>query len=193
MVTARSSSCRTKTVGGPDAGGRGCPADPSVPDRRDARPVPSRERQLYACGLFAWAGDQTQPGGFYRVRATGKPMFLPVGLSARKEGMAITFTDPLDPEDRDRPNRVITAKTWTIKRTVNYGSDHFDERAAMIAAARLSADGRTVVLEIPGIAPTWCMEITYRIKGAAGEPVEGVIHNTIHQLATGEKELIRMR
>ncbi len=28
--------------------------------------------QLYCCGMFAWAGDQTQPGGFYRVRYTGK-------------------------------------------------------------------------------------------------------------------------
>ena len=46
--------------------------------------------------LFAWAGDRTQPGGFYRVRATGKPMYVPVGLHARKDGMAITFTDRLD-------------------------------------------------------------------------------------------------
>ena len=28
--------------------------------------------QLYCCGMFAWAGNQTQPGGFYRVRYTGK-------------------------------------------------------------------------------------------------------------------------
>ena len=41
--------------------------------------------QLYTCGLFAWAGDRTQPGGFYRVRATGKPMFVPIGLQ-RPEG-----------------------------------------------------------------------------------------------------------
>ena len=40
--------------------------------------------QLYTCGLYGWAGDQTQPGGFYRLRATGKPMFLPVGLTARQ-------------------------------------------------------------------------------------------------------------
>jgi hypothetical protein len=148
--------------------------------------------QLYTCGLFAWAGDQTQPGGFYRVRATGKPMFLPVGLSARKEGMAITFTDPLDPETATDPTR-FRAKTWTIKRTVNYGSDHFNERLQRITAARLSADGRTVVLEMPDIAPTRCMEITYRIKGATGEPVEGAINNTIHQLANGEKKADRMR
>jgi putative heme-binding domain-containing protein len=141
---------------------------------------------LYTCGLFAWAGDQTRPGGFYRVRATGKPMFLPVGLSARKEGMAITFTDPLDPKTATDPTR-YRAKTWTIKRTANYGSDHFGERMIRITAARLSADGRSVVLEMPDIAPTRCMEITYRIKGATGEPVEGVIDNTIHRLATGEE------
>ena len=115
--------------------------------------------QLYACGLFAWAGDQTQPGGFYRIRATGKPMFLPIGLNARKDAMVLTFTDPLDAKRRPTHRR-YTAKTWSIKRTVNYGSDHHDERPAKIAAARLSADGRTLVLEIPGLHPTWCMEIT---------------------------------
>jgi hypothetical protein len=146
--------------------------------------------QLYTCGLFAWAGDQTQPGGFYRIRATAKPMFLPIGLSARKEGMVITFTDPLDPKAATDPTR-YRAKTWTIKRTVNYGSDHYGERILKITTARLSADGRTVVLEMPGIVPTRCMEITYRIKGATGESVEGAINNTIHQLASGESRVIR--
>jgi hypothetical protein len=137
--------------------------------------------QLYACGLFAWAGDQTQPGGFYRVRATGKPMFLPIGLSARKGGMALTFTEPLDPRSATDPSR-YGAKTWSIKRTVNYGSDHYNERGVRIAAASLSADGRTVVLEMPELRPTMCMEITYRIRGRGGVPVDGVIHNTIHHL-----------
>ena len=79
--------------------------------------------QLYACGLFAWAGDRTQPGGFYRVRATGKPMFVPIGLQARHDGLAITFTGPLDRKTAVRPSH-YTAKTWSLKRTVNYGSDH---------------------------------------------------------------------
>jgi hypothetical protein len=143
--------------------------------------------QLYACGLFAWAGDQTQPGGFYRVRATGKPMFLPVGLNARKDAMVLTFTDPLDPRAAADPSR-YAARTWSIKRTVNYGSDHHDERPAQIAAAQLSGDGRTVTLEIPGLRPTWCMEIAYGIKGRGGEPVDGVIHNTIHELGDGDEK-----
>ena len=136
--------------------------------------------QLYTCGLFGWAGDQTQPGGFYRLRATGKPMFLPVGLSARKDGMALTFTEPLDNNIAVDASR-YTARIWSIKRTINYGSDHHDERPLEIASASLSADGRTVFLKIPGIRPTMCMEITFRIRGKIGEPVEGVIHNTIHR------------
>ena len=34
----------------------------------------------------------------------------------------------------------------------------------------------------PSLRPTWCMEVTYAIHGESGEPVEGVIHNTIHHL-----------
>ena len=48
--------------------------------------------------------------------------------------------------------------------------------------AKVSDDGRTVFLEIPDLQPTWCMEINYAIQGASGEPVEGAIDNTIHQL-----------
>ena len=76
-----------------------------------------------------------------------------------------------------------TAKTWSLKRTVNYGSDHHDERSVQISSARLSEDGRTVILEIPELRPTWCMELNYAIQAESGELVEGVIHNTIYHLS----------
>ncbi len=136
---------------------------------------------LYACGLFAWAGDRTQPGGFYRVRATGKPILVPIGLHARPSGLAITFAEPIDRTAAGDPAR-YTARTWSLKRTVNYGSEHHDERPARIAAATVADDARTVFLEIPALRPTWCMEVTYAIRAPGGEPVEGVIHNTIHNL-----------
>jgi hypothetical protein len=141
--------------------------------------------QLYACGLFGWAGDQTEPGGFYRVRATGQPMFLPIVLNARKDGMTLRFTDPLERASVADVSH-YSVKVWSLKRTVNYGSDHYDERPLRVASASLSPDGRTLFLEIPDIRPSWCMEIKYRIKGAEGKPVEGVIHNTIHHLMGAE-------
>jgi putative heme-binding domain-containing protein len=140
--------------------------------------------QLYACGLFAWAGDRTQPGGFYRLRATGKPMFMPVELHAREKSLAITFTGRLDRKAAADPSR-YSARIWSLKRTANYGSDHYDERPDRITGVKVSDDGRTVFLEIPDLQPTWCMEITYAIRGEGGEPVEGVIDNTIHRLGDG--------
>ena len=137
--------------------------------------------QLYTCGLYAWAGDRTRPGGFYRIRATGKPMFAPVGLHARKDGMEITFTDRLDRKAASDPSN-YSVRVWSLKRTVNYGSDHIDEHPMRVAAAKVSDDGRIVSLAIPDIRPTWCMEITYAIRGASGEAVEGAIDNTIHRL-----------
>ena len=124
---------------------------------------------------------QTQPGGFYRVRYTGKPVWVPLGLSARKDGMAITFSAPLD-RATATDHRRYEAKIWALKRTEKYGSDHINERPAPITAATLSADGRTVLLAMPEIAPTWCMEITYAVKGSDGTEVKGTIDNTIHRL-----------
>jgi putative heme-binding domain-containing protein len=137
--------------------------------------------QLYCCGMFAWAGDQTQPGGFYRVRYTGKPVYLPVSLNAKKNGMAMTFSASLDAQSAGDP-KSYSVKTWSLKRSEQYGSKHYDEKALKVRSVNVSADGKTVTLEIEEIKPTWCMEITYSIKGSKGEPVRGVIHNTVHQL-----------
>ena len=54
--------------------------------------------------------------------------------------------------------------------------------SARIASVVLSGDGRTVLLKIPELRPTWCMEVSYAIRAESGEPVVGVIHNTIHHL-----------
>ena len=138
--------------------------------------------QLYACGMYAWAGNQTQPGGFYRVRYTGKPVVVPVGLAARRTGMAITFSGVLDPASASDPAR-YSVRAWGLRRTANYGSEHVDERPLVVRSAELSSDGRTVTLQIANLAPTWCMAMTYAIKGADGLEVAGEIHNTIHELS----------
>ena len=137
--------------------------------------------QLYGCGLFAWAGSRQEPGGFYRIRYTGKPAHMPIGLEAKKTGMKITFSDPLDAEFVANADN-FKVKTWSLKRTAGYGSKHYDEKPLTVKSASLGDDGRTVVLSIPDIHTTWCMEIVCKIKGMDGEPVDRVIHNTIHQL-----------
>jgi hypothetical protein len=106
---------------------------------------------------------------------------VPLDLSARKDGVAITFSAPLDAATAT-DHRNYGAKIWALKRTEKYGSDHINERPAPITAATLAPDRRTVLLAMPEIAPTWCMEITYAVKGSDGTEVKGTIDNTIHRL-----------
>lgn len=139
------------------------------------------EGQLYAIGMFAWAGNKRQDGGFYRIRKTDKPTILPGKLKAAKDGMVLTFTDNLDAESAGNAGN-YTVKVWDLKRTKNYGSKHYNEKTLKVEKVELKDGGKTVFLSLPGLAPTWCMEIDYRLKGADGEEVRGKINNTIHAL-----------
>ncbi len=136
--------------------------------------------QLYTCGMYAWAGDQTQPGGFYRVRYTGKPVDLPIGLRAKSGGVEVTYTDSIDPTNA-ADSRNYEIKVWGLKRTPNYGSKHIDERPLSVAKAVPLPDGKSVRLDIADLAPTRGMEIKYRLKGTDGRAIFGVVHNTIHE------------
>jgi putative heme-binding domain-containing protein len=137
--------------------------------------------QLYACGMFAWAGSAVQPGGLYRIRYTGQPVYLPSKIEAVKTGIKLTMTGELDASSAQDPSK-YAIQTWSLKRTADYGSKHYDERTLKVKSARLDPDGRTVWLEIPEIQPTWCMEIRYSLRSKSGAQVTGTIHNTIHQL-----------
>jgi putative heme-binding domain-containing protein len=140
-----------------------------------------RDGQLYVCGMYSWAGNQTQPGGLFRIRCTGQPVHVPLGLQATTAGLALTFSGTLDrPSATDA--RSFAVKTWSLRRSAKYGSDHFDEKAAAVKAARLSEDGKTVFLAVADLEPTWCMEIRYSLQSADGKRIDGVLHNTIHHL-----------
>jgi hypothetical protein len=140
-----------------------------------------QDGQLYTCGLFGWAGNRTADGGFFRVRYTGQPCYLPFGIHATSDGVQLTFTDPLDAAMAQDPKNYAVA-TWGLKRSENYGSPRTGEKVLSVKSARLMADRKTVALEIPEIQPTWCMEIKCSIRGADGTPISRQIHNTIHSL-----------
>lgn len=169
-----------ETVDGQSQGGMCALPLPTFPTGVMRPRFNESDGHLYVCGMFAWAGNQTVPGGFYRVRTTGKPIDLPVGLKAKTSGVELTLTDAIDPKALDAKN--FEVKVWGLKRSQNYGSKHIDEKPLAVAKATVLADGKTVRLDLPDLAPTWCMEIKYILKGTDGRTITGVIHNTIHAL-----------
>jgi hypothetical protein len=141
-----------------------------------------RDGQLYALGMSAWATNQMiQTGGLYRVRFTGEELYLPVAMKALDAGMEVSFSSPLDKLAAEDTSR-YTITTWDLKRTRSYGSQRYNTRELAIDGATLSADGRTVLIELPDVKPTWIMEIKYTLRAVDGTSVDGVIQNTIHAL-----------
>ncbi len=130
--------------------------------------------------MYAWAGNATYPGGLYRLRATGKPMRLPIALRAKRSGLELDFTEPIDPSSLDLQK--LHVKTWALRRSAKYGSDHLDEKELTIRGAKLSADGKTLLLDVADLRETWCMEIRYTLRAVDGATFQGTLHNTIHAL-----------
>ena len=143
--------------------------------------------QLYVCGLFGWAGNKTQPGGFFRVRNTGKPLYSPSGLHALTNGIVLTFTQPLDRASAtDAGNYGV--EVWNYRWTQEYGSPDYKLNGArgrdhlLVEFAQLSRDGRSVFLRLPGITPVMQMNVQMNLKAADGQPIQTFVHNTIHAL-----------
>jgi hypothetical protein len=132
--------------------------------------------QLYGCGMFAWAGTQQKAGGFYRIRKTDAPAYLPTKIEARKSSVTVTLSDrvvSVSPSD-------FTVKAWDLKRSKSYGSKHYNEREWKVTAAKL--DGNRLTLTIPDLEPTWGMSIEMTLTGQEGKKVTRLIHNSIFEL-----------
>lgn len=124
---------------------------------------------LYTCGMFAWAGNATAPGGFHRVRRGDGPARIPLAVHAEKGAIHVTFSDPVEINASD-----CAMNVWALKRSAKYGSKHLDEHELPIQEAKLSGDRRTVTLTVPGLAPTHGYELKI---------CDRVLHGTIHALA----------
>jgi putative heme-binding domain-containing protein len=137
--------------------------------------------QLYACGMFAWAGNQQQPGGFYRIRRTDRAVHLPVAFHARKGELELGFSSAFDRESATDVEN-YTVQVWSLRRSSNYGSEHIAQRTLKVAGVRIQEDGKTLVLQIPDLAPTMGLAVRWDLKSAEGRPVAGELHGTIHHL-----------
>ena len=174
-----------------------------------------RDGHLYIAGLTSWqsVGHGGDWGSFHRVRYTGGPLHLPVGVNTRKGGLELRFAEPLDPVSATDPKN-FTLKQWTYPWTSQYGTrgkiysvNNPGETVAdpvVIQSIQLSVDRKTVSLAIPalrqdlaqktlGVLPNLpdmieaslglVMAIDYRLRSADGAEMKHIIHKTIHRVA----------
>lgn len=148
-----------------------------------------KDGQLYLVGLRGWQTAGLRDGCLQRVRYTGRPVHMVTGLRVTREGLELAFPNPLDPETAGSADS-WAAQRWNYRWSEKYGSPELSvsdptrqgRDPVEIRAARLSADGRTVTLEIPGIAPVMQMLVRGRVRAADGAAVPVEIYLTIHRV-----------
>jgi sugar phosphate isomerase/epimerase/mono/diheme cytochrome c family protein len=151
--------------------------------------------QLYVSGLKGWASAAVDDGCLQRVRyqAVGNalrgvpPVALPVDRQTYANGLAITFSQPLDPTTSGDPGS-FHLEQWNYRYSAGYGSpdlklsdptaEGHDEVA--VRSATLLGDGRTVFLEIPGLKPAHQTSIEYALRTASGRPLRHSLVATTH-------------
>lgn len=148
-----------------------------------------RDGQLYVTGLRGWQTSAGWAGCLQRVRYQGKNPRLPIGLNVKPSGVQITFSAALD-ADQARDVSNYTVKQWNYRWTKDYGSKDYkvedpevegrDDIA--VESVRLLTDGKTIFLEVPGIAPVMQMMIDYDLTDTEGNKIAGPIFNTINQI-----------
>ncbi|MBI3881688.1 MAG: hypothetical protein HY301_16690 [Verrucomicrobia bacterium] len=156
--------------------------------------VHPRDGQVYVAGLRGWLTSAVRPGGLYRVRYTGKPAHLPVAFAATRQGVQLTFSDPLDAKSvADTGNYGV--ERWNYYWSGTYGSKHYSvshprevkHDALEVAAAHLSADGKTISLAIRDMRPSDQLLIKLSLDAADGTPVNREVYATVPVLEAAEK------
>jgi len=154
--------------------------------------VHPRDGQVWVCGLKGWETGGGRDGALQRVRYTGRPALFPHAMHVMHDAIRLSFTGELDPSAAgDAENYAV--EQWNYRWSEQYGSPEYSVEepkrvghdAVTMRRVTVSADHKSVTLEIPGLSPVMQMKIRLRLKSAAGAPVEHEIYNTINRVPEG--------
>ena len=151
--------------------------------------------QLYLIGMRAWQTSGVRDGAFHRVRYTGQPVYMPMDLKVKSNGLAITFTIPVN------PSTAVDTQNWSIHQWNYQWAKHSESKRFSvnnptkvigekergdqvdIKAIKVSDDKKTVFLEIETIKPVMQSLITFNMKFADGkELLKQEIFHTINRV-----------
>lgn len=145
--------------------------------------------QLYVAGLSEWQSNAARITGFDRVRYTGKPVYSVRSVKVVKDGVQLSFTQPLDKASAEDVQN-WSGKRWNYIRSENYGSpevwvsnkDKKGRENIEITSAKLSDDGKTVTLKIADLKLANNQSLKWDLKAKDGTSIAQDIQHTIHEI-----------
>jgi hypothetical protein len=141
--------------------------------------------QLYVCGLVGWSSNKSKPGGFWRIRYAGKPLHIPLKFQVVKDGVVVNFSKPIDKETATDADS-YQVQMWNYKWAANYGSPEYKVNGEgkgrdtlSVKSATLSADGKSVYLQMPGLKPCMQIRVKYDLDAADGSALAQEIYGSV--------------
>ncbi len=163
--------------------------------------------QLYVAGLRGWQTTAVNPGGLDRVRYTGKELYSITKVAVDKDGIHLSFSQPLDEEEGADPES-FSIERWNYAtrfgtdkvvdgtlvrgefKTANYGGHdvHVDDPSKVgreevgIVAANLSKDRKSVTLVLTENKPADQVYLRCNVSAKDGEIIKQDVLMTIHKI-----------
>jgi hypothetical protein len=145
--------------------------------------------QLYVCGLVGWSSNTAEPGGFFRVKYTGRPLRIPIEMHVTREGLELIFDQKLNRSTAEDSGRYAVQR-WQYKWTENYGSKQYKvsnptkegQDDVNVLMAKLSDNGRMVSLKLEDHRRAMQMRLDIDVKAEDGAAVKTTIYSTINQV-----------
>ena len=144
--------------------------------------------QVYATGLSGWQGpDGGKDGCLQRLRYTGMPAKLLDDLKVTHDGLRLKFNFALEPTCAGSP-AAYHLEEWNYLWAETYGSEQYSLQdpkrkghdSLTITAIKLSKDGRSVFLTIPGLRPVNQIELRFNLTAADGSAFKDMAYLTIN-------------
>jgi hypothetical protein len=150
-----------------------------------------KDGQLYLTGLNVWQSNAAKDGCFQRVRYTGKPVTMPVGIKTKANGVEIAFSAPLDGTAADTAG--WSAEHWNYRWTGRYGSPEYSptepekkgKDLLLVDKVTLSPDKKTAFLQFANLVPAHTVRFRFNVKAADGSEVKYQIDQTINRVPGG--------
>jgi hypothetical protein len=147
--------------------------------------------QVYATGLNGWNGGGRKglsQGHIHRFRYTGKPARLLTDTQVRHNGIELKFNFQLDRKTAMNPAN-YQLRQWNYKWAASYGSKQYSPKSGKvgqdtveISSVKLSKDGRSVLLQIPGIKPVNQVKMDLKLQSADAKPFNELVYLTINKV-----------
>jgi hypothetical protein len=148
-----------------------------------------KDGHLYIAGSTGWQTSAAKDGSFQRVRRTGSVIRTPIAWHAHRNGLKLTFAEPLNKSAAEDPGS-YALKQWNYRYDAQYGSKDWsvadpnkqgrDEVA--VRSAKVLADGKSVFIQTDELKPVMQMELRYNLPFTGGASAAGPLYLTLNKL-----------